>query len=90
MYSTGGGELNLIARQGMRLALGFGMTGIGVGASETLKRWTPWLYGVGLVLLLAIMVAGNVSKGAQPWLDLGVVRFQPAEVNKLVVPMMLV
>jgi rod shape determining protein RodA len=40
-------------------------------------------------LLLAVMVAGDISKGARRWLDLGVVRFQPSEIMKLAVPMMM-
>jgi rod shape determining protein RodA len=53
-----------------------------------LHAWTPWLYGGGLLLLVAVLLVGDISKGAQRWLDLGVVRFQPAEIMRLAVPMM--
>ncbi|HBB53266.1 MAG TPA: rod shape-determining protein RodA [Legionellales bacterium] len=53
------------------------------------KSWTPSLYVVGLVLLVAVMVIGKIGKGAQRWLDLGFFRFQPSEIMKLAVPMML-
>jgi rod shape determining protein RodA len=55
---------------------------------QWLMRWTPWLYSVGVCLLIAVLVVGDVGKGAQRWLDLGVVRFQPSEMMKLTVPMM--
>ena len=53
------------------------------------KAWTPYLYTVGLVLLFAVMIIGKIGKGAQRWLDLGIFRFQPSEIMKLAVPMML-
>lgn len=53
------------------------------------KSWTPYLYGIGLILLIAVMLIGKIGKGAQRWLDLGFFRFQPSEIMKLAVPMML-
>ena len=53
------------------------------------KSWTPYLYFIGLLLLIAVMVMGKIGKGAQRWLDLGFFRFQPSEIMKLAVPMML-
>ncbi len=52
------------------------------------KAWAPWLYFVTLVLLVAVLVIGDISKGAQRWLDLKIVRFQPAELMKIALPMM--
>jgi len=53
-----------------------------------LRRISPVLYGLGIVLLVAVAVHGTVGNGAQRWLDLKVVRFQPSEIMKLGVPMM--
>jgi len=41
------------------------------------------VYGLGLLLLVAVEVMGDVSLGAQRWLDLGVVRLQPSEIMKI-------
>jgi len=41
------------------------------------------VYAAGLLLLVAVEAVGDVSLGAQRWLDLGVVRFQPSEVMKI-------
>jgi rod shape determining protein RodA len=55
---------------------------------RTLKRLALPVYTVGVLLLIAVLVAGVSVKGAQRWLDLGV-RIQPAEIMKLGVPLML-
>jgi rod shape determining protein RodA len=47
------------------------------------------MYGFGVLLLVLVLVAGEVGKGAQRWLDLGFFRFQPSEMMKLAMPMML-
>ncbi len=89
LYSSAGGDEQLLMRQTMRLSLAFGtLVIIAQLRPQWLERWTPWLYGIGLLLLLAVLVAGDVGKGAQRWLDLGFVRFQPSEMMKLAVPMM--
>ena len=56
---------------------------------RTLKRLALPVYSVGMLLLVAVLVAGVSVKGAQRWLDLGPVRIQPAEIMKLAVPLML-
>ena len=54
---------------------------------DFLRRWTPWAYGAGLMLLFLVLAIGVVGQGARRWLDLGI-RFQPSEIMKLAVPMM--
>ena len=52
-------------------------------------RWSPVLYAVGIGLLLAVLLVGVKVKGSQRWLDLpGIPRFQPSEIMKLAVPLM--
>lgn len=89
LYSASNENFNMVLRQGLRL---LGALSIMVIFSfvppHKYKLWTPWLYGVGLTLLLAVMVMGKIGKGAQRWLDLGLFRFQPSEIMKLAVPMM--
>jgi rod shape determining protein RodA len=55
----------------------------------TYQRWAPWLYVVGILLLIAVMVMGHSGKGAQRWLKIGFVRLQPSEIMKLAIPMLL-
>jgi rod shape determining protein RodA len=51
--------------------------------------WAPYVFVFIVALLLAVMVFGHVGKGAQRWLNLGVVRFQPSELLKIVLPLFL-
>ncbi|MFW6092996.1 MAG: rod shape-determining protein RodA [Pseudomonadota bacterium] len=56
---------------------------------RTYLRWSPALYGVGLVMLGLVLVMGVTVNGSRRWLDLpGLPRFQPSEVMKLAVPLM--
>jgi rod shape determining protein RodA len=47
------------------------------------------VYLVGLALLVAVALFGDISKGARRWLDLGVTRIQPSELMKIAMPLML-
>ncbi len=88
LYSASNEDMGAIWRQLARL--GFGLAALLVLSQvppHILRLWTPWLYGVGVILLLATWFVG-VGQGANRWLDLGFVRFQPAEIMKLAVPMM--
>jgi len=88
LYSASGRDLAMVERQGMRLGFGLVvMLIISQVPPRVLRAWTPWLYGLGIVLLLATLVLG-VGRSTQRWLDLGVLRFQPSELMKLAVPMM--
>ena len=89
LYSAGDQNPELLIRQSIRIALAFVVMYVVARLTpEQLLRWTPYLYGIGLILLLIVLGAGVIGKGAQRWIDLGFVRFQPAEMMKLAVPMM--
>jgi rod shape determining protein RodA len=90
LYSASGENLGQVQRQVVRILLAFAaMLAVAQLNPATLRRWSPWLYLVGLLMLVAVLLFGEVGKGAQRWLDLGIVRFQPSELVKLAVPMMI-
>ncbi len=90
LYSASGQDMGQIQRQLIRLGLAFLVMLVAAQIHPaTLKRWSPWLYLVGIALLVAVLVFGQIGKGAQRWLDLGFFRFQPSEMVKLAVPMMI-
>ena len=89
LYSAGGEDTNLLGRQLIRLAIAFAaMLAVAQVPPRLLMRITPWVFAIGILLLLAVLVGGEASGGAQRWLNLYVVRFQPSEMMKLAVPMM--
>lgn len=89
LYSAGGENVSLLFRQAVRIALALiVMVALAQIPPETLARWSPYIFAVGLTLLILVPVVGIVGKGAQRWLDLGLFRFQPAELMKLAVPIM--
>ncbi len=90
VYSAGGQDMAIVWRQATRMGLAFVVMIVLAQVSPTaLKRWVIPLYVIGLALLVAVLLFGVSSKGAQRWLNLGVIpRFQPSEIMKLMVPMM--
>jgi rod shape determining protein RodA len=56
---------------------------------QTLMRFALPIYLVGLALLVAVALFGDVVNGARRWLHIGVTRFQPSEMMKIAMPMML-
>jgi rod shape determining protein RodA len=90
LYSASGQSLPVIQQQMMRI--GFALLVMFTFAQispRTYQNWAPWLYLIGVILLVAVLVVGRIGNGAQRWLNLGLVRFQPSELMKLAIPMYL-
>ena len=90
LYSAGGQDTGLILRQLLRLMLGFIiMVALAQIHPTTLSHWAPWIYAAGVLMLVIVLLLGDIGKGAQRWLNLGLFRFQPSEVMKIALPMMI-
>ncbi len=90
LYSASGKNDDVLIRQIVRIGIAFGlMIGLAHINPEQFKRYSTFLYGVGILLLIAVLLVGEIGKGAQRWLDLGFFRFQPSEMIKITTPMML-
>ncbi len=90
MYSAGGGFDGRFADQLRNYGIALlAMWLLAQLSPQTLMRLAVPVYLVGLVLLFGVEFAGETSKGATRWLNLGFTRIQPSEVMKIAVPMML-
>ncbi|VAW64295.1 Rod shape-determining protein RodA [hydrothermal vent metagenome] len=90
LYSAGDQSMALLNRQLTRISLALIiMLIVAQIPSSTLRFWSPWMYITGVILLVMVLLMGDMGKGAQRWLDLGFIRFQPSEMMKLVTPMMI-
>ncbi len=90
LYSATNQSLGDIQRQLMRLGLAFTvMLVVAQVPPLTLRRWAPWVFLASLGMLVLVLFYGTTGKGAQRWLDLGIFRFQPSELMKLAIPLMI-
>ena len=88
LFSASGRSVPMLEAHLLRFALGLvAMIMLAQIPPRLIRTIAPWAYVIGLVLLFAVMFLGDISMGAQRWLDLGVVRFQPSEIMKLAVPL---
>jgi rod shape determining protein RodA len=87
LYSASNLDAGTLAGQATRFAIGaILMLAISRIPPNLLRAWTPWFYAIGVLLLVVVKVLGE-GQGANRWLDIGVVRFQPSELMKLAMPM---
>ena len=88
LYSAAGESTAVLVNQAVRLGVAvIAMLIVAQLPPDFLRRWTPWAYFAGLLLLVLVLTKGDVGQGARRWLDVGI-RFQPSEAMKLAVPMM--
>jgi rod shape determining protein RodA len=89
LYSASGKDGDMLFRQITRVSVALVvMIAIAQVRVEWMRRLAPWLYAVGVITLVMVLVSGVTGGGAQRWLDIGI-RFQPSELMKLAVPAML-
>ncbi len=90
LYSASGGNTDIVTRQAIRLGLALlVMVVVAMVPPQVLYQWTPFIYFTVLLMLLLVPITGSTGKGATRWLDIGIIRFQPAELMKIAMPMMI-
>ena len=89
LFSVSGGDVNLIIKQSIRIAVG--LTAMIILAQihpDNFRLFSPFLYFFGIILLVLTIFFG-VGKSADRWLDFYILRFQPSELMKLFIPLMI-
>ena len=90
LYSASGESISYIKRQATFMLVGLvSMIAIAQLTPRFWQRWSIFIYLSGLLSLVVVLYFGVGAKGAQRWLDLGFTRFQPSELMKIAVPMMI-
>ena len=91
LYSAVGQQTGPIVNQLIKIGVAFGVMIVMAQISPIFYlRIAPWLFGIGILLLVAVLFVGTTVNGSQRWLRIpGVLNFQPSELMKLVIPMML-
>lgn len=90
LFSAANQNEHLIIRQCIRLGAAFTIMFVFAQIpTYRYKNWAPLFFSFGLLLLFGVLVAGKIGKGAQRWLDLGLFKFQPSELMKLIMPIFL-
>jgi rod shape determining protein RodA len=90
VYSASGQNLKMVEHHLANIAIAVAalVALARLATPQYLRLFAPIAYVIGILLLLVVAVTGHIGKGAQRWLDIGFIRFQPSEIMKLAVPMM--
>lgn len=90
LYSASGQNFKLVQHQIIHIAISLVVLwGAAHIPPKYYYNWAPWIYSISLALLIGVLFFGTTSKGAQRWLTISQFRFQPAELMKLALPLML-
>lgn len=90
LYSAGNENISLLLKQVTHLSIALLLMFLFAQIPPNkYQYWVPWIFFSGVILLFAVLLIGVIGKGAQRWLNMGMIHFQPSEMCKLATPMML-
>ena len=89
VYSASGQNIKMVEHHLGNIAIAvIAMVALAkLATPQYLRLFAPIAYAIGMLLLVVVAAKGHIGKGAQRWLDIGPMRFQPSEIMKLAVPM---
>ena len=89
LYSVSSGDTSLVIKQSVRIIIGLvAMILLAQIHPDNFRLFSPVLYFGGIFLLILTIFFG-VGKSADRWLDFYFFRFQPSELMKIFVPLMI-
>jgi len=90
IYSASNGSIDAVVNQGIKILISISAMAVIVQFSPlSYARAGPWLYFLCLVMLVLVLVIGETRNGATRWLNIGIISFQPSELMKIAMPLMI-
>jgi len=90
IYSASNSSIDAVVNQGIKILISISAMAVVAQFSPlTYARVGPWLYFLCLVLLILVLVIGETRNGATRWLNIGITSFQPSELMKIAMPLMI-
>ncbi|AKC60474.1 rod shape-determining protein RodA [Blochmannia endosymbiont of Camponotus (Colobopsis) obliquus] len=90
LWSASGQNFDMMKHKIIQIIFGsLIMLGLAQIPPRMYESWSPYLYIICILLLFSVNLCGEVSKGAQRWLNIGLIRFQPSEIAKIAVPLII-
>jgi len=90
IYSASNSSIDAVLNQGIKIMISiFAMGVVAQFSPLSYARIGPWLYCVCLVLLILVLIIGETRNGATRWLNIGITSFQPSELMKIAMPLMI-
>ena len=90
IYSASNSSIDAVLNQGIKIMISiFAMGVVAQFSPLSYARIGPWLYCVCLVLLILVLIIGETRNGARRWLNIGITSFQPSELMKIAMPLMI-
>ena len=88
LYSASGEQSAVVFRQVTKIGIAFFLMCLVAQISPyTIERWSVGIFFISIIFLVIVLWLGDTGKGSQRWLDLGFFSFQPSEIMKFTVPM---
>ena len=90
IYSASDSNIDAVINQGIKILISISaMLVVAQFSPLSYARIGPWLYFLCLVLLILVLVIGETRNGATRWLNIGITSFQPSELMKIAMPLMI-
>lgn len=90
LYSATGEDFGKVSKQAVHMLIAlFIMWLVANIPLQHIMRLALPLYFLGFVLLIGVALFGEINNGARRWLNIGVLRFQPSEIMKVALPLMM-
>lgn len=90
LYSATGEDIGKVCKQAVHMLIALCIMWLIANIPlQHIRRLALPLYLMGFILLIGVAFFGEINNGARRWLNIGVVRFQPSEIMKIAIPLMM-